>query len=131
MPKLEYYVLNHDFNTQKVFSFNVFDNWKVRDDVIKITKKYLKEKDKFAYTSYLPKEKTIYGWDAYIKSLLIAFREEWSRVEYEISVGAPFENDCSKLVKTDCYSQIEPNIEMIAREIIYQVTKKNNKVSYR
>lgn len=46
--------------------------------------------------------------------------QEWSRVEYEISVGAPFETDCNKLKKIDCYYQCEKNIPMIAREIIWQ-----------
>ena len=74
--------------------------------------------------------------------------EEWSRCEYEISVGNIFITEIKDVVKKieqgklttnnvydelkqisqrnfdlekwDCFSQAKPNMEIIAREVIYQ-----------
>jgi hypothetical protein len=46
--------------------------------------------------------------------------QEWSRVEYEISVGDAFEDDLDNFEKWDCYQQCVPNIPMITREVIWQ-----------
>lgn len=118
--KFEYYVLNYDINARKVEMFNIFDNWPLNDAVEKEVKKYIKAPDKYTHEEY--GNKTIFvGFEAFCKELegLIMW-QEWSRVEYEISVGRPFETDADKLEKWDCYQQCKPNIPMIAREVIWQ-----------
>lgn len=122
----EYYVLNYNSNKQKVEMYNVFNNIRVSESVEKEIKKYLRSPKNYTYTDFQTEEK-IYGFDALCKEIdrTIAW-QEWSRREYEISVGDAFETDCSKLEKWDCYSQCKPNIPMITRELIYQYKNKNN-----
>lgn len=128
MADLKFYVLNHDFNTDKIYSFNVYDNCTVKKSVEKLTRKYLRKKDEYEFYDFIKKER-YYGWEAYLKELRICFLEEWARVEYEISVGAPFETDCKKLRKMNCYDQIVPNLELIARDAIYQIKKEQKEKS--
>lgn len=118
--KFKWYVLNYNSNARKVEMFNIFDNWILNDAVEKEVKDYLKAPDKYTHEKY--RDKTILvGFEAFCKELegLIMW-QEWSRVEYEISVGRPFNTDIDKLEKWDCYQQCEPNIPMIAREVIWQ-----------
>ena len=74
----------------------------------------------FTYKSFDGKE-ILHGFDAFVKELDgIIKSEEWSRRQYEVSVGDLFETDCNKLEKWDCYGQAHMNIETISREIIRQ-----------
>ena len=52
--------------------------------------------------------------------------QEWSRCEYEISVGDAFEEDVNKLEKWDCYKQAEPNMEVITDMCIKRVKEARN-----
>lgn len=127
--KFEYYVLNYNINKGKIEPYNIFNNIYVQEYAEKAVKKYLRSPKKFTYKSFDGKEK-IYGFDALVKELdSIVKCEEWSRLEYEMCCGYAFENDCEKLEKVDCYYQAHANIEMIAREVIYQYKqyKKNEK----
>lgn len=103
-----FYVLNYDFNAEKVVNFNIFDNWPLNDNVLSLTKKHLRNKKKFPWDQYVEEVRRSIQW------------QEWSRREYEISVGDAFETDIEKYEKWDCYAQALPNIEIIARECIYQ-----------
>lgn len=129
--QFEYYVLNYDHNKQKIELFNIFNNIRVQEWIEKAVRKYIRSPKKFTYKSYShgknPEVKT--GFDGFVKELdSIIQCEEWSRSEYEISCGYAFETDCNKLEKWDCYTQASKNIEMIAREVIYQYKQRKKKL---
>lgn len=118
--QFEYYVLNYDHNKQKVKPFNIFRNIHVQECTEKEIKKYLRNPKNYAYKSFDEKEE-IYGFDALVKEIDSIVRwQEWSRREYEVSVGDAFETDCEKLEKWDCYGQAKPNMKMITYEVIRQ-----------
>ena len=120
--QFEFYVLNYDTNRKKVFMYNIFNNIHVQEWSEKAVKKYLRSPKKFSYATHFGlNTETIYGFDAFVKELdSIIHWQEWSRREYEISVGDAFEDDCRKLEKWDCYQQAKPNMVMIAHEVIRQ-----------
>ena len=118
--QFEYYVLNYDCNAKKILPFNIFRNIHVQEWTEKAVRKYLRSPKNFTYKSFDGKE-ILHGFDAFVKELDgIIKSEEWSRREYEVSVGDLFETDCNKLEKWDCYGQAHMNIETISREIIRQ-----------
>lgn len=125
----EYYVLNYNHNKQQIESFNIFNNIRVQEQTEKAVRKYVRSPKNFTYKSYFGKNpEVITGFDGFVKELDGIIRcEEWSRSEYELSCGYAFETNCNKLEKWDCYQQAKPNMEMIAREVIYQykLQKKN------
>ena len=97
MKKLEWYVLNYDFNKKKIEYFNIFQH----SYLVESLKEYLSN-DNFNYSDYIERVD---------KLLRYCF---WSKREYEISVADAFETDISKLKKIDVYFQLKPNIEKIA-----------------
>ena len=116
--QFEFYVLNYNRSKNRVTNYNIFNNIRVQEWTEKAIKKYLRSPKKFTYSD---NEETIYGFDALVKEIdRIIHWQEWSRREYEISVGDAFTTDCDKLEKIDCYYQAHANIEMITREVIYQ-----------
>ena len=118
--QFEYNVLNYDCNGHKIVPFNIFRNILVQEETEKAVRKYLRNPKNFTYKSFDGKE-VLHGFDALVKELDGIIKcEEWSRREYEISVSDAFTTDCSKLEKWDCYGQAHMNIEMIAREVIWQ-----------
>ena len=127
--QFEYYVLNYDFNRRKIIHYNIFNNIHVQEYTEKAVNKYLRNPKKFTYKSFDGKE-IIYGFDAFVRELdgIIQW-QEWGRSEYEMSCGYAFETDCEKLEKVDCYYQAHANIEIIAREVLFQYKqqKKNMK----
>lgn len=126
--QFEYYVLNYDRNKQKVESFNIFRNIHVQKYTEKAIRKYVRNPKKFTYKSFDGKE-DVYGFDALVKEIDSIVRwEEWSRREYEVSVGDAFETDCEKLEKWDCYGQAKPNMKMITYEVIRQYKEQKKKV---
>ena len=118
--QFKYYVLNYDCNAKKIVPFNIFRNIHVQEWTEKAVRKYLRSPKNFTYKSFDDKE-ILHGFDAFVKELdgIVAWQEHW-RCEYEISVGDAFEDNCEKLEKWDCYEQAHMNIEMIAREVIWQ-----------
>lgn len=123
--QFEFYVLNYNWNEECVENFNIFNNISLNDAVEKEVRKYLRSPKKYCYIQYglLPVgvNSYIYGFDGLcetIKSLIMW--QEWSRREYEISVGDAFEDDLSKFETWDCYRQCIPNIPIITREVIWQ-----------
>ena len=125
--QFEYFVLNYDCNAKKIVPFNIFRNILVQEWAEKAVRKYLRSPKNFTYKSFDGKE-ILHGFDALVKELDgIIKSEEWSRREYEVSVGDAFEDDCEKLEKWDCYEQAKPNIEMIAREVIWQYKQQQKK----
>ena len=121
--QFEYYVLNYDCNAKKILPFNIFRNIHVQEWTEKAVRKYLRSPKNFTYKSFDGKE-ILHGFDAFVKELdRIIKSEEWSRRQYEVSVGDAFEDNCEKLEKWDCYEQAHMNIEMIVREVIRQYKK--------
>ena len=117
--QFEYYVLNCNPNTKNIEPFNIFRNCYVQEYAEKAIKKYLRSPKNYKYERY--GEDTLYGFEGMCKEIeRIIQWQEWSRCEYEISVGDAFEKDCEYLEKWDCYMQAKSNIPMIARECIYQ-----------
>ena len=126
--QFEYFVLNYDCNAKKIVPFNIFRNILVQEWTEKAVRKYLRSPKNFTYKSFDGKE-ILHGFDAFVKELDgIIKSEEWSRRQYEVSVGDAFEDNCEKLEKWDCYEQAHMNIEMITREVIrqYKEQKKEN-----
>ena len=128
--QFEYYVLNYDTNKKKVINYNIFNNINVQEWTEKAVRKYLRAPKKFKHivqyeNKFLGREEiVIYGFDALVKEIdsIIAWQERGRR-EYECSVGDAFTTDCNKLEKIDCYYQSKPNMEIIAREVIFQYKK--------
>lgn len=117
-PNFEFYVLNYDCNARKVILFNIFRNAPVYEWVLKLTRK--RARNDIKDDEYREALRSIIQW------------QEWSRREYEISVGDAFEKDCTKLEKWDCYEQAKPNIELIADMCLkryrqWKKEQKNNK----
>ena len=126
--QFEYYVLNYDCNAKKIVPFNIFRNIHVQEWTEKAVRKYLRSPKNFTYKSFDGKEE-IYGFDALAKEIDHIIKwQEWSRREYEVSVGDAFETDCEKLEKWDCYRQAKPNIKMIAREVLWQYKQYNKNI---
>lgn len=118
--KFEFYVLNYDFNGKRVENFNIFNNILLNKETEKIVKKYLRSPKNFKYDDYFNKQ-VLFGFEGFCKELeRLIMWQEWGRREYEISVGDAFEDDLEELEKWDCYMQCKPNIEIIAREVIWQ-----------
>lgn len=101
---MEWYVLLHDFNKNKVISYNIFNNSKLNEG--------LKELEE----SYISKENFISELDRLLRWCF------WSKSEYEIMVGDLFEKDLDKYEKIDVYQQLKPNLNVLANYIIYQWT---------
>ena len=119
--KFEFYVLNYNFNGRHVEAFNIFNNTYVQQSAERYAKKYLRSPSKYTFHRW---NKEYTGFEAFCKSIESAiFSEEWSRREYEISVADAFEEDPGKFEKWDCFGQCLPNIEVIAREVLYQYKK--------
>ena len=118
--QFEYFVLNYDCNAKKIVPFNIFRNIFVQEWTEKAVRKYLRCPKNFTYKSFDGKE-ILHGFDALVKELdgIIKW-QEWSRRQYEISVGDAFETDINNYEKWDTYSQAKPNIEIIAHEVIRQ-----------
>lgn len=102
--KLKFYVLNYDFNTKKVVQFNIFDNIHVYESTLNLIDQY--NKGKYSFEEFVEELIKIVQW------------QEWSRREYEISVGDAFETDINKFEKVDCFQQFKPNAEMFAHYLL-------------
>ena len=121
--QFEYYVLNYNHNKKQIEPYNIFNNIYVQEYTEREVKKYVRSPKNYTYKSFDGKEE-IYGFDGLVKELdSIIQWQEWGRREYECSVGDAFTTDCNKLEKIDCYYQSKPNMEIIAREVIFQYKK--------
>ena len=125
--QFEFYVLNYDTNKKKVINYNIFNNINVQEWTEKEVRKYLRAPKKYKHivqyeNKFLGREEiAIYGFDALVEEIDRTIKwGEWSKREYEISVGDAFETDINKLEKWDTYSQAHPNAEIIAYTVIRQ-----------
>ena len=102
--KLQFYVLNYDFNKRKVIHYNIFNNIRVYESTLELVKNYNNKECSF---------------EEFVNNLLrIVQWEEWSRREYEISVGDAFETNLDNFEKWDCFEQFKPNAEMFAHYLL-------------
>ena len=100
MENLKWYVLNYNFNEKKVENFNIFRNVRFVEDIQDLLEHYITFED-------------------FIEKLENELRYNfWSRREYEISVSDAFETDLNKYEKIDVYSQVKPNVRILAKYII-------------
>ena len=105
--QFEFYVLNHDFNRNKVEMFNIFRNIYVQEWTEKAIKKYLRSPKKFKYESFFNKE-VVYGFDGLCREIESILRHElWSRCEYEIAVGSLFTTELKDVVREVDRGEIE------------------------
>lgn len=109
-PNYEFYVVNQKMNRpvngDYVEMFNIFENWLISEDVFKLCKKHLRNKKKFPFEELQEEIRKTIMW------------QEWSRYEYECSVGPAFPDDLAELKKIDCYWQAEPNMKVITEMCI-------------
>lgn len=98
--KLEWYVLNYEWNEHKIVNYNIFGQRFV-DEL------YKKVKSK--------KINNIQELKEYIDSYCKYYY--WSRCEYEILVGDLFGKYPSEFEKIDVYRQIEMNIDRITEYV--------------
>ena len=99
---MEWYVLFCDFNSNKIVEKNIFDNWKFKEDVEKAYKKYKKDKDYDVFKEQIGKELMYYFW---------------CKAEYEILCQGLFAKE-ENIRKIDIYSQVLPNLDILAKYII-------------
>ena len=151
LPKFEFYVLNYDSNAKKIIPFNIFNNSTVYNRTLSAVKKYCRSPKNYSYTKIACRsgnDEKIYSFEGFCKELeSIIMYEEWGRIQYEILAGDVIEfNGCCKkkesettedklkrlqkaekaiksLEKIDCYTQASPNMEIIARDVIYKYRK--------
>ena len=107
-PKYEFYVLRQEMNRPRKGAerFNIFSNWLVSEDVFKLCKKHLRNKKKFTFEELQEEIRKTIKW------------QEWSRYEYECSVGPAFSDNLDEFEKIDCYWQAEPNMKVITEMCI-------------
>lgn len=108
-PNYEFYVLRQYMNKPSprgAERFNIFQNWLVSEDVFKLCKKHLRNKKKFTFEELQEEIRKTIMW------------QEWSRVEYECSVGPAFPRSLEEFEKVDCYWQAEPNMKVITEMCI-------------
>lgn len=121
MVQFKWYVLNEtrygeeQFNhypysqKNKIRPWNIFNNWVLNESVNKLCEEFHNNK-KMSFDEF--KERLRRELQYYL----------WSKVEYEIVVGEMFEKDINNFSKIDCYTQVLPNLDMLAREVILQYT---------
>lgn len=101
---MKWYVLNYDWNNQKVIQMNIFNSVRFSRGIDRLLKD---NKDtELTYEDFKEQVRI---------SLLSAF---WSKREYEISVGDAFEQDITKLEKWDIYAQVLPNLDILTKYIL-------------
>lgn len=106
-----FYALNYDFNRKKVYFFNVFNNIRVYESTVELCDDYWK--GKYTLEEFTDELDHIIKW------------QEWSRREYEISVGDLFEENPGKYEKIDCWQQAHANIDLIVKQVIDEYKKKH------
>ena len=105
---LKYYVIGYDFNENKVYRANIFNNVYIYTRTVELIEKYLEDKN----------------FEEFHKDLTSTIKHEmWSRFQYEISVNEPFPKDLERSEKIDFFYQFEKNSYMVARFIIDEVER--------
>ena len=103
--KLEWYVLNHDFNSKKIYNFNILQQGYILDLIRMIEDKYHDVHD------YKSLKECIKRWANYNFN---------HKTEFEIFVNGWFDNE-DNLTKISVYDQIEPNLDLLTEYINYKL----------
>lgn len=108
---MEWYVLKHDFNANKIIEFNIFNNSKFVDGVAEQLTNFI------TFNTFKEKLR---------KNLMYCF---WSKSEYEIAAGSLFSTYPDEFEKIDVYSQLLPNLDQLCHYIIntYNIESKRKK----
>lgn len=100
--KLSWKVLNHDFNNDKITSYDIFWNGSAEDIARRI------------------KSRKLYDYETFKESMRTYFMHDfWSRSEYEIMVSGLHTR--VEPEKIDVWYQIEMNFDLILEYIIYKM----------
>ena len=102
---MEWYVLNYDFNKRKAYNFNIFNNVRFLEELKRI---YIDLNCSFDSDIDVFK-------DRLMRSLRYCF---WCKTEYEIYVRDAFHDEDNEISKIDVYSQVLPNLDILADYII-------------
>lgn len=98
--KMEYYVLYHEFNGDEIKMWNIFNSTTFYNGVQELLKKFI------TFDDFKDKLESLAIWSF------------WSKAEYEI-ICSGLSEKYDKEYKIDIYDQLEPNLDMLARYIIY------------
>ena len=105
-----------DLSTDKVESYNVFNNWTIRDGIYRATKKFAAYKHRermpknHCWDEVEEKMSPIQWWENQVDKILRW--EFWARCQYEMSIQSKFSNDFPKsYLCIDVYSQLKNNWE--------------------
>lgn len=99
--KLEWYVLNHDFNTKEIYNFNVLQQGYLLDLIRMIEDKYYNVYD------YNSLKECVRRWANYNFN---------HKTECEIFVHGWFDKE-DKETKISIYDQLEPNLDILTKYI--------------
>ena len=102
--------------------YNIFNNTRLQEWTEKAVKSYLKAPSKYKRAGKKIKKdnsiEILTGFPALVEEVRsLIFWQMCARCEYEICVGDLFSENKTKI---DCYTQALPNVEIIARECVYQ-----------
>jgi len=97
---LKWYVLNYDFNANKIINYNIFGNGFIEQ----LHKEVLKKR----VTTFGELKEYIKKWAMYYY---------WSRSEFEIAVGGLCIKEVKELEKIDIYRQVEMNLNRISEYV--------------
>ena len=93
---MKWNVYYHDINHKEISTFNIFDHWRFKEDIIKDLKKYKDNKEEFAKK---------------LESNL--FYYFWAKSEWEIIIAPWCGGDREKdAIKVDVHSQMMNNWEI-------------------
>lgn len=98
---MKWYVLISDFNKKEIIPYNIFNNGKFVDGIKELLEKGIGE-----YSTFV---------EDLTKLCRYCF---WCKAEYEVMIGDLFEEDVNKYKKVDVFTQIEPNMELLADYIL-------------
>lgn len=107
--KLSWYVLVHNFNTNKIEKYNIFGVSFIEDTYKKVKNKKI--------NNYEQLKEHIKNWAMY---------HYWSKSEFEIAVGGLHSKYPQEYEKIDVYTQIQPNLDIITDYVIKQMDIKFN-----
>lgn len=101
---MKWYVLNHDFNDDKIVSFNIFNSVSFSQEIDKLLEEFI-------------------TFDDFKEKLDSALKHSfWSKSEYEIMCSGLF--DRNKAYKISVYDQMKDNVDVLAECIIREHNKK-------
>lgn len=112
--QFEWYVLNevrykNEFDDNYLYNgnikpWNIFNNYCVN------------ERTNLLCREYKSKKMTFEDFKERLRSIIMC--EEWSRCEYEIMVESMFAKEGEPAQKIDCYSQVLPNLDILAKHVL-------------